>query len=133
MSGEHVAILHAENKKREKRFEEETMTRYTNKELSQDWEFKILRSTTNAFKKPGVMAEVVEEEAIGAWVLVEKFDDGRLRFKRSIQARREDEMLPLGYNPYRTQFGISEGGIAAVIIGIVLSIALAGAAISYFL
>jgi hypothetical protein len=62
--------------------EEERLTTYSPEDLSQGWEFKIVRANTRAFSKPEVMQQVCEEEAQSGWVLVEKFDDARLRFKR---------------------------------------------------
>jgi hypothetical protein len=44
--------------------------------------------------------------------LVEKFDDGRLRFKRPTAARSKDQGRSRGYDPYRTRYGMSEGAMA---------------------
>ena len=88
------------------REEEEEMTKYTDAELLASWEFKILRSNTAAFKKPDVLRKVCEEEAQAGWVLLEKFDNSRLRFKRPLSARANDSTL-IGYDPYRTNYGIS--------------------------
>ena len=60
------------------------------------------------------------EEAIAGWVLVEKFDDNRLRFKRPASAKRNDMNLPAHINPYRTTFGMSEAGFAFGIIGVLV-------------
>lgn len=110
--------------------EEEMMTTYKQDDLNGEWEFKILRSVTNQFKKPQVLQQVLQEERIGDWELVEKFDDGRLRFKRPTAARSKDQSRPRGYNPYRTRHGMSEGVMALWImiavfgsIGIVMGIA----------
>ena len=117
------------------RLEEETMTTYKHDDLNGNWEFKILRSATNQFKKPHVLQQVLQEERLGDWELVEKFDDGRLRFKRPAAARSQAQSRPRGYDPYRTRHGMSEGVMAVWImigvfacIGIALGIAwLAGA------
>lgn len=101
------------------------MTRYNADELSGNWEFKIMRSATSAFRRPEVLMKVLETERLGAWELVEKFDDGRLRLKRPVAARRNDATLPRGYNPYQTRYGISEGGLAIwVTLAILLAIGL---------
>lgn len=95
------------------------MTRYSAEELNGSWEFKIMRSATSAFRKPEVLMRVLEVESLGGWELVEKFDDGRLRLKRPVAARRNDATLPKGYKPYQTRYGIGEGRLALwVMLGI---------------
>ncbi len=91
------------------------MTRYNRSELEQDWEFKIVRSATGAFKKPEVLQAVIQQEAMAGWRMVEKFDDSRVRFKRPAAAARDDINLPTGIDPYRTSYGISEGALGATI------------------
>lgn len=88
------------------------MTTYKQEELNGEWEFKILRSVTNQFKKAHVLQQVLQEERLGDWELVEKFDDGRLRFKRPTAARSKDQSRSRGYDPYRTRHGMSEGAMA---------------------
>jgi hypothetical protein len=85
------------------REEEEEMTPYRDDELRDDWEFKILRSTSSAFGKPDVLRTALEEEARAGWVLVEKFDDQRLRLKRRAEARANDYAADV--DPYRTYIG----------------------------
>ena len=113
----HIAAQAAAEKKR--RQEEEEMTKYTRDELDNDWEFKIVRSVTGKFKKREVVEQVRAEEAMAGWVMVEKFDDNRIRFKRQTKAQRNDINLPPGFDPYRTTYGLSEGGLAFTIIGII--------------
>jgi hypothetical protein len=105
--GGHVAVA-----QEGQRQEEEMMTTYKQEDLSGEWEFKILRSVTNQFKKPHVLQQVLQEERLGNWELVEKFDDGRLRFKRPTAARSKDQARPRGYDPYRTRHGMGEGAMA---------------------
>jgi hypothetical protein len=95
------------------------MVGYTERDLAQDWEFKFVRSASSAFRKPAVMKAVVQEESRAGWMLVEKFDDGRLRFKRPMAAREKDSQLPAGVDPYRTRYGMHEGVVALLIIGAV--------------
>lgn len=96
------------------------MTAYRDKDLG-DWEFKIMRSVMGAFKDPRVLQNIVQQESLGGWELLEKFDDERIRFRRPISARNNDATLPRGYDPYRTQVGISEGGLVLwIIMGIAL-------------
>lgn len=95
------------------------MTKYTRDELDNDWEFKIVRSVTGKFKKREVVEQVRAEEAMAGWVMVEKFDDSRIRFKRQTKAQRNDINLPPGIDPYRTTYGLSEGGLAISILGVI--------------
>jgi len=117
MSGAHAAV-HAAQEKKKRQQEEEEMTRYTDKELTEDYEFKIVRSATSAFKKRETVEQVIAEEAMAGWKMVEKFDDNRLRFKRPASAKRSDYNLPPGLDPYRTSYGMSEFGLAMTIIGV---------------
>ena len=121
MTGAHIAAHAAAEAKKQRDYEEEHMSGYSAEELRGDWEFKIIRSATSVFKRPEVMNAVLQEEQVGGWELVEKFDDGRIHLKRAKSARENDAMLPRGYNAYRTQYGISEGGL---VIWVLLSIGL---------
>ncbi|MBN2499402.1 MAG: hypothetical protein JXB38_01465 [Anaerolineales bacterium] len=91
------------------------MTRYNRSELEQDWEFKIVRSATGAFKKSEVLQTVIQQEGMSGWRMVEKFDDSRVRFKRPVEAAKDDFKLPPGIDPYRTSYGVSEGALGATI------------------
>lgn len=90
------------------------MTTYSREELAGDWEFKILRSLTGAFKKPEALHRVLDEEAQAGWVLVEKFDNSRIRLKRPASARDSD--LHIGFDAYRTYVGPSEGQYVAIVL-----------------
>jgi hypothetical protein len=114
-----MAVIEAKKKQQEER----EMTAYTDLELQQDWEFKILRSATGVFGKGEMVERVMAEESISGWVLVEKFDDNRLRFKRPAEARRNDLNLPAYINPYRTTIGMNEVGLAFSLFGIMCGIA----------
>jgi hypothetical protein len=116
----HAAAHAAAQKKR--RAEEEEMTQYTRDELENDWEFKIVKSATGRFSKREIVEQVRAEEAMAGWVMVEKFDDNRIRFKRPMSAQRNDPNLPLGIDPYRTTYGISEGGLGITIAGIMIGV-----------
>jgi hypothetical protein len=96
------------------RKEEEEMTTYTREDLAEGWEFKILRSMTNAFKNPEILQQVLMDESRAGWVLVEKFDDARLRLKRPASAKEADSQLD--FDPYRTYFGISQGRYILIIV-----------------
>jgi hypothetical protein len=118
----------AEKRQRMMRAEEEDMAQYTQDDLRNDWEFKIVRSETGAFRRPEVLQRLVEEEAQAGWVMVEKFDDMRVRFKRPRSARASDAYLPQGVDPYRTHYGTSFAR-PAVILGLVLMLGLAAAGV----
>jgi len=96
------------------------MTAYTNEELAQGVEFKILRANTNAFRKPEVLRHVLEEEARAGWTLVEKFDDARLRFKRPASVKQNDSNLTI--DPYRSVYGIGRGALVALILGSIAAV-----------
>jgi hypothetical protein len=118
-----TACAAAAAEQRRQHEEEEEMTSYTPQDLSQDWEFKILRSTMGAFKKPEFLRQCLEDESRAGWVLVEKFDDGRLRLKRPASARERDGKLA-DIDPYRTNVGLSQNALALAIVGISLGVAL---------
>jgi hypothetical protein len=116
--------------RRRKMEEEEETVGYSEADLTDDWEFKIVRSVMGRFDDPAVFRSVVQEESRAGWQLLEKFDDNRIRFKRPRAAREQDGYLPSGVDPYRTRYGISELRFAAllitgmfVVIGVVVAIA----------
>ncbi|MEW5993967.1 MAG: hypothetical protein AB1744_06185 [Candidatus Zixiibacteriota bacterium] len=102
------------------REEEEDMTKYTKDDL-EGWEFKIVRANTRRFKNYREVQRICQEEAKAGWELVEKLDDSRMRFKRRTDNRANDHLLDV--DPYRTQVGISQGNILAVVLGIIAVIA----------
>jgi hypothetical protein len=107
---------------RRQREEEEEMTAYTEKDLAEGWEFKILRSNMSGFRKLENLKKFLEEESRAGWVLVEKFDDSRVRLKRPASARQAD--ADLDFDPYRTQVGLSDTRIVLSILGIMLAVVL---------
>ncbi|MGO9171347.1 MAG: hypothetical protein ACLP7P_05205 [Rhodomicrobium sp.] len=105
------------------REEEEEMTPYSSKDLAEGWEFKILRNTTGRFSDPFWLRSVLEEEGRAGWVLIEKFDNYRVRLKRPVSARANDASL--GFDPYRTWVGIGQARFAILLVaGITLGVAL---------
>jgi len=112
--------------------EEEDMVRYTQDDLNNDWEFKIVRSESGAFRKPEVLKTLLEEEARAGWVMLEKFDDSRIRFKRPHRARTRDALLPPGVDPYRTQYGISSTRIALLAVALMMLALLALGALGFW-
>ena len=93
------------------------MTGYNANEMD-GWEFKIVRANTRKFKNPEAIRQLCDEEAKAGWEMVEKFDDQRIRFKRPVEKRSGDQYLDI--DPYRTQFGMSEGHIVAIVLGVLL-------------
>jgi hypothetical protein len=122
MSAATTAAIAAAAAARKRREEEEQMTTYRPEELSQDWEFKILRSACGAFKNPTFQQQCLAEEAQAGWTLVEKFDNSRLRLKRPAAARERDGKL--AFDPYRTSVGASETAVALWIVAITLGISI---------
>ena len=92
------------------------MTTYTPGDLNQDWEFKIVRANRPVFRSPTHLNRLLEQEAQAGWVMVEKFDNMRVRFKRPRQARLDDPKLPHGVDPYRVHYGMPPGAFAALLI-----------------
>lgn len=103
------------------------MTSYSTEDLAGDWEFKIVRANTPAFRHPRTLNRLIEREAQAGWTMIEKFDDQRVRFKRSKQARLNDANLPHGVNPYGSYYGMSP--VAFGILTVFLALGFAGALI----
>jgi len=86
--------------------EEERMATYNTDDLQNDWEFKIVRGNQEAFRNPAALTKLVDEEKQSGWVLVEKFDNNRIRFKRQRSMQAHDaQLISQGIDPYRTQYG----------------------------
>lgn len=121
MNGGGAAAAAAAAKRRREQREEEEMTGYTPEELASGSEFKILRSATSAFRRPEFLKQVLNEEKAAGWTLVEKFDNSRIRLKRSASARTDGSSTT--FDPYRSYVGISETALglrigAAILIGL---------------
>jgi hypothetical protein len=97
------------------REEEEIMTAYKKDDL-EGWEFKIMRSYSGKFKDNKFVQQLCQEEAKAGWEMLEKFDDYRIRFKRRIDNRPNDQFLKI--DPYRTSVGFGINHIMAVSVGI---------------
>ena len=119
-----AAAAAAEKRRQMRRLaeEEEDMARYTQDDLGNDWEFKIVRSESGAFRKPEAVKTLLEEEARAGWIMLEKFDDRRVRFKRARSARNRDALLPPDVDPYRTRYGAPTARyamLATMLLGLV--------------
>ena len=126
-SGAWIAAAAAQ-KRRQQLHAEEEMTTYTQDDLTNDWEFKIVRSGSGAFRNPKVLDKLIEEEAQAGWVILEKLDDSRVRFKRPRSARAKDAYLPEGVDAYRTHYGVPTARYA-VLVGVLMALLAMGAAV----
>jgi hypothetical protein len=66
--------------------------------LTEPWEFKILRSAAGRFRDPVWLHSILEGETRAGRTVIEKLDNCRVRLKRL--ARATDATL--GFDPYRT-------------------------------
>ena len=98
------------------------MAEYTKRALDNEWEFKIVRSDSGAFRKPAVLEKLIEEEAQAGWVMLEKFDGNRVRFKRPHSARARDAFLPDSVDPYRTRYGPLATRQMALLMGVMIGL-----------
>jgi hypothetical protein len=105
------------------RQEEEEMTPYSTKDLDEGWEFKIVRSNFGTFRSQEKLRAVLEEEKKGGWVLVEKFDDQRIRLKRPAGAKAGQGELADGYDPYRTTVGNAHYALVLAAVGFAAALA----------
>jgi hypothetical protein len=72
-----------------------------------EWEYKIVRANRDLFRNPAIFQRLCKEEAEVGWILLEKLDDRRVRFKRPLSIREQPPSnLPL-FDPYRCSYGSS--------------------------
>jgi hypothetical protein len=117
--------------------EELEMTAYRKGDLSEEYEFKIIRSATGGFRRPEQLQQILAEESCAGWTLVEKFDDYRIRVKRPGSARDRDAALD--FDPYRTWVGASEiqmaaalGAVCLLVLAVVVAVlALSGGSLPF--
>lgn len=117
MSAGAATAIAAHKKRQQEQEEEERLTTYGTNDL-EGWEFKIVRSATGAFGKREVVEKLRQEESQAGWEMVEKFDNNRIRFKRRVDRRSNDHLLP--FDPYRTSYGMGEGKMALIVISLIL-------------
>ena len=112
-----------QQQKRQHQEEEEILTQYESKEnfrspdsqlqptevpqrlRATGWEFKILRANRDLFRNPETLKRVCDEEAEAGWILLEKLDERRLRFKRPMVLRDRLDPEQLNRDPYRSRYG----------------------------
>ena len=78
------------------------------------WEYKIVRANSDLFRKPEIFQKLCREEAEAGWVLLEKLDDRRVRFKRLLALREKIDLQALTFDPYRCHYGSSSNWITWV-------------------
>lgn len=88
----------------------ESSPHYSNPESHKEhhqlgWEFKILRASRSVFRNPNILQRVCEEESKAGWILLEKLDERRLRFRRPVALRDHIKPETLKYDPYRSHYG----------------------------
>ncbi|MEG4104978.1 hypothetical protein [Microcoleus sp. S13_C5] len=69
------------------------------------WEYKIVRASNDLFRNPAIFHKLCREEAEVGWILLEKLDDRRVRFKRPIALRDAPKPNLPTFDPYRTHYG----------------------------
>ncbi len=69
------------------------------------WEYKIVRASSDLFRNPAIFNKLCREEAEVGWILLEKLDDRRVRFKRPIDLRDAPRPNLPPFDPYRTHYG----------------------------
>lgn len=115
-----AGAAHAQQVRQQQCQEEEQMTPYGARDLAEDWEFKILRSLSGEFRKPERLAQILEQEARAGWLLVEKFDNQRIRLKRRSEARKDDHLLD--FDPYRSYVGVTETKLVLVVVAVTVAV-----------
>jgi hypothetical protein len=108
LAAQHSAV---EREKALRREEEECMSGYGSDETSSQWQFKIVRGS---FKTAQQVEAVQQEQAEYGWVLVEIFDQHRIRFKRHVSEAGKDAYRE--GNPWATVSKASGPGCAAALI-----------------
>lgn len=102
----------------------------SNTELPKDWhqlgwEFKIVRANRDLFQNSAIFSRVCAEEAEAGWILLEKLDERRLRFKRPMALRELIKPETLNRDPYRCYYRASVNlktwlGAIVLLIAIIL-------------
>lgn len=78
------------------------VTQYSHDDLDDGWEFKVVRGRPDGFRSAPALQALLDQESRSGWIMLEKLDNSRVRFKRQASARKQDASLPAGVDPYRT-------------------------------
>jgi hypothetical protein len=73
----------------------------------EQWEYKIVRARNGEFGDRAHLRALLRQEGRAGWIMIEKYDDYQVRFKRPCSARRLDDQLPPEIDPYRTIYHFS--------------------------
>jgi len=68
------------------------------------WEFKIVTARGQIFHNPAMLRRLCQQQAKTGWVLVEKLDSRRVRFKRSLVLCAPVKPLQRTVDPQQTPF-----------------------------
>jgi len=96
--------------------QEEELHNY--QEHQKGWEFKILKTGNDGFRQYKLLKMVCEQELESGWILLEKLDDSRLRFRRPVMFRERDHLAKL--DPYRSHYGSQTTKYIAIVILILI-------------
>lgn len=84
------------------------------------YEYKVLRSSSGAFKRPDRRNQVLMEEARAGWDMALMLDNSRLILRRDKKMREQDFLSTPGIDPYR----IEVDGNQALFIALALFLAM---------
>lgn len=121
-----ASIIAAAAKAAKDKAEEEKMTNYRSDDLD-GWEFKIVRSNFGRFRKPEAIRALCDREAKAGWEMLEKFDNNRIRFKRRVEKRSQDQYLE--GDPYRSSADSFNGRAGTMIAVMVIML---GGLVAFF-
>ncbi|MGL5063519.1 MAG: hypothetical protein ACRC62_26350 [Microcoleus sp.] len=79
------------------------------------WEYKIVRASSDLFRNPAIFHKLCREEAEVGWILLEKLDDRRVRFKRPAALRDAKRSALPPFDPYRTHYGSQSNAMTWIV------------------
>jgi hypothetical protein len=97
------------------------------------WEYKIVRASSDLFRNPAIFNKLCQEEAQVGWILLEKLDDRRVRFKRPIGLRDAPRSNLPPFDPYRTHYGPMSNAMTWAVAIVFLSAIVLPAVLGYAL
>ena len=97
------------------------------------WEYKIVRASSDLFRNPAIFHKLCREEQEFGWILLEKLDDRRVRFKRPIALRDAPRQNLPPFDPYRTHYGPLSNAMTAAAAIVFLSAIVLPAVLGYAL
>ena len=97
------------------------------------WEYKIVRASSDLFRNPAIFHKLCREEEEFGWILLEKLDDRRVRFKRPIALRDAPRPNLPPFDPYRTHYGPLSNAMTWAVAIVFLSAIVLPAVLGYAL